>query len=169
MNNTDQPAATVKPEILAWLETHVTHDSWQRPPEGLEATDVVQFLGDKLGETEPEPLRQIAEAVEKLGPATAIRLLRETLDIEAQGGLMTHAEPQRRRTPGGIYLSLAKMKIERVAKAQKEARKRAQQEAEAKAQAQRQAQIVQPRPKPEKSTKEPEVIILRRPKRPPTE
>jgi hypothetical protein len=169
MNNTDQSVGMAKPDVLAWLESNVTRDSWQRPPEGLQAVDVVDFLGGKLGETEPEPRRQIAEAVDKLGPATAIRLLRETLDIEAQGGLMTHTDPPRRRTPGGIYLSLAKMKIERVAKAQKEARKRAHQEAEAKAMAQRQVQAPPTRPRSDKPSKEPEIIVMRRPRRPPSE
>lgn len=74
-------------------------------------TDSPQLLADQiaqhLGESEPSPLEQIRLIVEHFGPEFAQALLAEVEDIEASGG-MTTSNGKRRRTPGGVYLYLAR-------------------------------------------------------------
>src|SRR5689334_14826049 len=64
----------------------------------------------KLGETGRHAKHQIAQVVELLGPDAAQALLEETQQIEQAGGMLTNDE-SRRRTPGGIWLHLAKERV----------------------------------------------------------
>src|SRR5258708_27466972 len=74
-------------------------------------TDSPQALADQiaqmLGEFDPSPLQQIRLIVEHFGPDFAQALLAEVGEIEANGG-MTTSNGKRRRTPGGVYLYLAR-------------------------------------------------------------
>src|SRR5258708_18569108 len=73
--------------------------------------DSPQTLADQiaqmLGESDPSPLQQIRLIVEHFGPEFAQALLAEVEEIEANGG-MTTSNGKRRRTPGGVYLYLAR-------------------------------------------------------------
>src|SRR2546422_363534 len=60
-----------------------------------------------LGEAQPGPRYLIARVVQVLGVATALRLLDETLQLEANGGLLTRKGPPR-RTRGGTFVFLAR-------------------------------------------------------------
>src|SRR5258708_11657509 len=74
-------------------------------------TDSPQALADQiaqmLGEFDPSPLQQIRLIVEHFGPDFAQALLAEVEEVEANGG-MTTSNGKRRRTPGGVYLYLAR-------------------------------------------------------------
>jgi hypothetical protein len=48
--------------------------------------------------------------VQHLGVDAALALLQETLQVEAQGGLLV-SSGRRRRTPGGVFLYLAKQRL----------------------------------------------------------
>jgi len=58
-----------------------------------------------LGETEPDPMGQIARAVDRLGPDRARAFLARVQEIEAGGGQML-PDGSRRRTPGGLFFLL---------------------------------------------------------------
>ncbi|MCC7353351.1 MAG: hypothetical protein IT330_06290 [Anaerolineae bacterium] len=49
----------------------------------------------------------LALVVGRIGEAAALDFLRQTLEVEAQGGLMV-SDGQRRRTPGGVFFHLVK-------------------------------------------------------------
>lgn len=74
------------------------------------AYKVAKEIAAKLGETAASPIRQISVLVRHYGPEYALALLRETLLIEKQGGLLV-SDGQRRRTPGGVYFFLAKSRM----------------------------------------------------------
>src|SRR6185436_6157797 len=64
-------------------------------------------LAEALNETEEIALQQIELIVERFSPEFAINLYHEVEEIEANGGMLTkHGD--RRRTPGGVYLYLAR-------------------------------------------------------------
>lgn len=69
-------------------------------------------IADQLDERNPDAIAQIERIVERLGAETAASLLRETLEIEAKGG-MTVIDGSRHRTAGGVYLYLAKGQVSR--------------------------------------------------------
>jgi len=58
-----------------------------------------------LGETAPDPMGQIARAVDRLGPAQARAFLAQVQEIEAGGGRIL-PDGSRRRTPGGLFFLL---------------------------------------------------------------
>ncbi len=60
-----------------------------------------------LGETEPDPMGQIARAVDRLGVERARAFLAQVQEIEAQGGRML-PDGSRRRTPGGLFFLLVR-------------------------------------------------------------
>jgi hypothetical protein len=72
------------------------------PPKPFDAA----FLAQVLGETEPEPIQQLAQLLEVFGPFATWRLLQKTLDREAHGGVLIWGK--RRRTPGGAFFWLAR-------------------------------------------------------------
>jgi len=60
-----------------------------------------------LGETAPDPVGQIARAVDRLGVERARAFLTQVQDIEAGGGRML-PDSSRRRTPGGVFFLLVR-------------------------------------------------------------
>src|SRR5713101_9851619 len=66
---------------------------------------VEQTIAEHLGETGPEPLQLLHKVVKKLGPEQALTFLKETQEVEAQGGLLL-PDGSRRRTPGGVFFYL---------------------------------------------------------------
>jgi hypothetical protein len=71
---------------------------------------LVNRIMDTLDEKSPLARRQIARIVLGCGEAFAQGILDDTLKIEAEGGLWL-SEHNRRRTPGGVYLYLARQLI----------------------------------------------------------
>ena len=67
-------------------------------------------IADQLGETEAQPREQIQRIVERLGADSALAVLNETLEREAQGGMML-PDGSRRRTPGGIYFYIIRRRV----------------------------------------------------------
>ena len=68
--------------------------------------DVAAMIADQLGETEAWPRRNIVIIVRALGRTQSRQLLAQTLQIEANGGMML-PDNSRRRTPGGVFFHLA--------------------------------------------------------------
>lgn len=71
---------------------------------------VVQKIAKALGETEETPLAEIERTVKVLGEEKVLATLEETLNIEAEGGMLTD-DGARRRSPGGIFFKLIKNQI----------------------------------------------------------
>jgi hypothetical protein len=78
-------------------------------PEDIQAA--TRELAEKLQETEEKPLRQIAMIFEHCGAEFAQAVYEETLQVEANGGMML-PDQSRRRTVGGVYFYLARGKME---------------------------------------------------------
>lgn len=89
--------------------------------------DVAEFIRHTLGEPLEEGQYHLIIVLRYHGRVGSLNLLRRTLQIEREGGMLTTREPQRRRTIGGVYYTLDRQ-------AQRE-RKRRKAEALAKAQA----------------------------------
>lgn len=70
----------------------------------------VQELAAQLGETDEQPLQLLEAVVENCGVEFAQQLLKDTLEIEAQGGLIVKSG-QRRRTTGGVFFYLARGRV----------------------------------------------------------
>jgi hypothetical protein len=73
---------------------------------------IAQAIAEQLGEVEAEPRAQIERTVEIHGTELAQTILQETLEIEANGGLLV-PDGSRRRTPGGVFFSLLRQRISR--------------------------------------------------------
>jgi hypothetical protein len=67
----------------------------------------VRSVFDMLGETSPPVFFRLHLVVRALGAPRVITLLKQTIAIEEQGGLMV-LNGSRRRTPGGVFFQLAK-------------------------------------------------------------
>jgi hypothetical protein len=65
----------------------------------------------ELGESDPAATGQIVRVVECLGAEAVLAFLRETLEAEAEGGMMLRDGS--RRTPGGAFFYLVKGRISR--------------------------------------------------------
>src|SRR5260370_38177395 len=71
----------------------------------MTANEVEQTIAEQLGETEPEPLQLLHKGVKKLGPEQALAFLKETQEIETQGGLLLpDGSPRRTLGRGFFYL-----------------------------------------------------------------
>ena len=70
-----------------------------------EAQALAAEIANALGETAPDPVGQIARAVDRLGVERARAFLTQVQDIEAGGGRML-ADGSRCRTPGGVFFLL---------------------------------------------------------------
>jgi hypothetical protein len=77
-----------------------------------ETKELVATIATQLGETEPQPIGTIQRIVKRLGAETALAILEETQQVEAQGGLML-PDGSRRRTPGGVFFYLVRRRISR--------------------------------------------------------
>jgi hypothetical protein len=81
----------------------------EQPATNMTADEVKQTIAEHLGETGPEPLQLLHKVVKKLGPEQALAFLKETQEIEAQGGLLL-PDGSRHRTPGGVFFYLVRTK-----------------------------------------------------------
>jgi RNA recognition motif-containing protein len=73
-------------------------------------TQQADELASQLGENDYSVRLVIKQIIYVKGLAFAQALLEETLQVEAQGGLLT-TDGVRRRTPGGVYFALLKTKV----------------------------------------------------------
>jgi hypothetical protein len=73
---------------------------------------VAARVARELGESDPAATGQIVRVVECLGAEAVLAFLRETLEAEAEGGMMLR-DGSRRRTPGGTFFYLVKGRISR--------------------------------------------------------
>ena len=71
---------------------------------------VVEKIATELNENHRPALEQIKRIVERLGIEQAENYLQQTLEIEAQEGILT-TDKTRRRSPGGAYLYLVRREI----------------------------------------------------------
>jgi hypothetical protein len=76
-----------------------------RPPR-----ETAALIADCLGETEEEPQRTILHIVKEMGAETALAVLEQALDIEANGGMLV-GDGSRRRTTGGVFFFLIKERL----------------------------------------------------------
>jgi len=74
-------------------------------PLSLEVQALAAEIATALGETAPDPVGQIARAVERLGAERARVVLAQVQEVEARGGQML-PDGSRRRTPGGLFFLL---------------------------------------------------------------
>ncbi|MFW5748446.1 MAG: phosphorylated adapter RNA export RNA-binding domain-containing protein [Chloroflexota bacterium] len=72
---------------------------------------VIKEIADTLGESERKPLKQIENIVKLCGVLFAQKVLEDTLEIEANGGMMV-STGDRRRTPGGVFFYLARERMD---------------------------------------------------------
>lgn len=70
----------------------------------------IDQIAADLGEQEERQREQIKRVVEVCGVEWSLALLAETQRIEAEGGMMT-ADGARRRSPGGVYMTLLKQRL----------------------------------------------------------
>lgn len=75
-----------------------------------ENQQLIESMAAHLQETVPASVKHLEQIVTWCGPDFARALLEETLDIEANGGMVT-LDQSRRRTPGGVFFYLAKPRI----------------------------------------------------------
>jgi hypothetical protein len=78
-------------------------------PEEVEV--LARDIASQLEETDYGPLRQVRMIVQHAGEEFARQMLKETLEIYNNGGMLT-ADGTRQRTKGGIYFYVAKGKLE---------------------------------------------------------
>lgn len=89
------------------------------PPEDTQketlTTEVIQKearkIGKALGETNNQPIKQIALIIEKCGLEFSQKIAEETEKIEAADGMKTH-DGKRRRTKGGVFFFIVKGRID---------------------------------------------------------
>jgi hypothetical protein len=67
-------------------------------------------IAKELGEVDETPLAQIAGIVRVLGDSAALALLKETLQVEKDGG-MPYSNGSGRRSPGGVFFQLARKEL----------------------------------------------------------
>lgn len=75
-----------------------------------EMKSLANRIAGELKESKPKPRAQILYIVLLCGPEFAESVLRETLQIEEQGGMMIKSGT-RRRTPGGVFFHLARRRM----------------------------------------------------------
>lgn len=79
-------------------------------PARLNPLAVADRIARELGETEKVPVAQIRRIVYRCGADQALAWLEATHQAEANGGLLIQ-DGSRRRTPGGVYLFLARAEM----------------------------------------------------------
>jgi hypothetical protein len=75
-----------------------------------EIAAAAEDIANQLEENHPPARLQIRRVVEQVGVEAAYEFLRQTLEVEAQGGLFTN-DKQRRRTPGGTFFYIVRGKV----------------------------------------------------------
>ncbi len=83
-------------------------DKLDIPQEELDS--LVTELAGLLGETQKSPIKQIRKIIQYCGTDFARETYKETVEIEANGGMML-VKQERRRTMGGVFFYLAREKI----------------------------------------------------------
>ncbi|TVR22818.1 MAG: hypothetical protein EA396_05370 [Anaerolineaceae bacterium] len=78
----------------------------------MQIRKVASEVANTLGEKDRKPYGQIAALVRMRGEDFIREVLADTLQIEAQGGMMT-AKGDRRRTIGGVFFRLARERLTR--------------------------------------------------------
>jgi phosphorylated adapter RNA export protein len=73
--------------------------------------NTIQQIAQSLGETDDKPRGQIERIVNHLGIDQALDFLRETEQIEEQGGMML-TDGSRRRSKGGVYFHLVRQQLQ---------------------------------------------------------
>ncbi|RWS31592.1 phosphorylated adapter RNA export protein-like protein [Leptotrombidium deliense] len=94
-----------KPENICSANEHNRKRKFtrnNRPAVGQDVESVVQMIITQLKEPKVYLIRKVVTVI---GCHAAIKLCAETLDVESAGGLMI-ANGNRRRTPGGVFLTL---------------------------------------------------------------
>ena len=80
---------------------------------------LVAALANRLRETEPEPIAQLARICACMEPAHVLRLVRRVEAIERNGGMLIQ-DGTRRKTKGGVFFYLARTrKYGKLTKAQR--------------------------------------------------
>ena len=72
--------------------------------------DTVSTIAKALGESDEIPLGQIGGVMKILGEELCLKLLEETKQIDAKGGMML-PDNSRKRTLGGVFFFLARQKL----------------------------------------------------------
>ncbi len=72
-----------------------------------EKRDVVDRIAAQLGETQFKPRRQLTQLIERCGVEFVEKVLKETIEVEANGGVLVESG-DRRRTIGGVFFYLAR-------------------------------------------------------------
>ena len=72
--------------------------------------ETVSTIAKALGESDEVPLGQISGVVKVLGEEPSLKLLEETRQIEAKGGMML-PDNSRKRSMGGVFFFLARQKL----------------------------------------------------------
>lgn len=82
------------------------------PPPSAEGLAFAQKLAVLLGETEEKPIIQLARAVDYLGQEKAQEYAEEAVALAAGEGILTK-DGSRKRTPGGTFFALVRMRLPR--------------------------------------------------------
>jgi RNA recognition motif-containing protein len=81
------------------------------PPSSPDKRAFAKQIAEKLGETELKPIQQIRRLIDFFGQEQVQKWLDETMEIEANGGLLV-PDGTRRRTPGGVFFFHTRNAIE---------------------------------------------------------
>lgn len=101
------PPSKAKPRP-AQTRRHASRSRYPRFPKALWQQSLQ--IAAILTEENHDAWRQIARLLQACGQDFTSELLQQTLELEAQGGLLL-ADGSRRRTPGGVFFHLAKMQM----------------------------------------------------------
>jgi len=133
------------------IHKHPKTEPLRNEPREPSQEEVAAMIADTLGETEEGARKSILHIVRAAGRTHARELLNMTLQAEAHGGVMV-PDGSRRRTPGGVFFSLAysigKAKNGRPIQRPWNGAKKPRQE-QAPVQAEAQAPVKQPKPTPQ--------------------
>jgi hypothetical protein len=79
-------------------------------PSWKEIRAMANEVADELGETDNKPRKQLANIIYRCGVEFVQDVLKETKEVEANGGLLI-ADGSRRRTTGGVFFYLARERM----------------------------------------------------------
>ena len=72
---------------------------------------MLEAIAAELGEIHKKPVRMLEAMIRLCGGSFLQGILKDTLETEARGGLMTVREPIQRRTKGGVFFYLARYRM----------------------------------------------------------